>query len=129
MKSVIISVLIGIVLVGGAIMLSQKEENGAETVPVNNVSVRDGKQVVTISAKGGYSPKLSTLKADMPAVLRVETKGSFDCSSSLSIPAISYQKNLPPSGVTEIELPSQKAGSVIEGLCSMGMYKFEIAFK
>jgi hypothetical protein len=42
---------------------------------------------------------------------------------------MNYQKNLPPSGVTEIEIPPQEAGSTFEGLCGMGMYGFEIAFK
>ncbi len=129
MKLIIASILIALALVAGAIVLSQKDEKIPEKTPVNNVSAIEGKQIVTITAKGGYSPKLSTLKADTPTVLRIETRGSFDCSSALTIPAIGYQKNLPPSGVTEIEIPPQKAGTTIEGLCSMGMYSFDLAFK
>jgi plastocyanin domain-containing protein len=59
----------------------------------------------------------------------MQTTGTFDCSSTLNIPSLNYQKNLPATGVTEIEIPPQPAGSTIEGLCGMGMYKFEIAFK
>lgn len=129
MKPTIIAIIIGGAFVVGAFILSRGGGVPVESVPVNNVTVEDGKQVVSISAKGGYSPRLSKAKADMPTILKVETAGTFDCSSALSLPSISYQKNLPPSGVTEIELPPQKAGSTFEGLCAMGMYGFEIAFE
>ena len=130
MKSTIIAVLIGIVFIGAAVMLSQKSKSVSE-VPVsqNNTAVADGKQVVTIAAKGGYSPRQTNAKADTPTILRMQTRGTFDCSSTLNIPSLSYQKTLPATGITEIEIPPQKAGSTIEGLCGMGMYKFEIAFK
>jgi len=128
MKPTIIAVLIGVTLVGGAVMLSQRS-NTTESPHENNVTIVDGKQIVTISAKGGYLPKLSKAKADIPTTLRIVTTGIFDCSSALSLPSINYQKSLPPSGVTEIVLPPQKVGSTFEGLCSMGMYGFEIAFE
>ncbi len=126
----IIAVIIGGAFVIGAFVLSQDKT----TAPVdaqteNNVTVENGKQIVTISAKGGYLPRISEAKADMPTTLRVDTNGTFDCSASLNIPSMNYQKNLPATGVTDIEIPAQKAGSTFEGLCGMGMYKFQIAFK
>jgi plastocyanin domain-containing protein len=126
----IIAVIIGGAFVIGAFVLSQDKT----TAPVdaqteNNVTVENGKQIVTISAKGGYLPRISEAKADMPTTLRVDTNGTFDCSASLNIPSMNYQKNLPATGVTDIEIPAQKAGSTFEGLCGMGMYRFEIAFK
>ena len=129
MKPTIIAISIGSALVLGALILSQGNNPGIDSPRVNNVTTEDGKQIVTISAKGGYSPRVTEAKADMPTLLRVETQGTFDCSSVLSLPSMKYQKNLPPSGVTEVELPPQKAGSTFEGLCGMGMYRFEIAFK
>ena len=126
----IIAIIIGGAFVVGAFMLSQDKATApVDTVSANNVTIENGKQIVTISAKGGYSPRVSRAKADMPTLLKVETVGTFDCSSALSLPSIGYQENLPPSGVTEIELPPQKAGSTFEGLCAMGMYGFEIAFE
>ncbi len=129
MKPTIIAVLIGVALVGGAFLLSQKSNTATPSPPKNNVTIVDGKQIVTISAKGGYSPKVSKAKANMPTILKMETTGTFDCSSALSLPSIGYEENLPPSGVTEIELPPQRAGTTFEGLCAMGMYGFEIAFE
>lgn len=126
----IIAIIIGGAFVVGAFMLSQdKTATPAGAPPLNNVTVENGKQIVTISAKGGYLPRISEAKADMPTILRVDTNGTFDCSSSLNLPSMNYQKNLPATGVTDIEIPPQKAGSTFEGLCGMGMYKFQIAFK
>ena len=127
---IIIAIIIGGAFVLGAFVLSQgKTTPLAATSPENKVTIENGKQIVTISAKGGYLPRISEAKADMPTILRVDTNGTFDCSSSLNLPSINYQKNLPATGVTDIEIPSQKAGSTFEGLCGMGMYKFQIAFK
>lgn len=129
-KPTIIAIIVGGAFVIGAFMLSQgKTTSQAVTAPANNVTVENGKQIVTISAKGGYSPRISEAKADTPTLLRVDTNGTFDCSSSLNLPSMNYQKNLPATGVTDIEIPAQKAGSTFEGLCGMGMYKFQIAFK
>ena len=129
-KPTIIAIIVGGAFVVGAFMLSQgKTTSQAVTAPANNVTVENGKQIVAISAKGGYSPRISEAKADTPTVLRVDTNGTFDCSSSLNLPSMNYQTNLPATGVTDIEIPAQKAGSTFEGLCGMGMYKFQIAFK
>ncbi len=95
---------------------------------VNNVSIVNGKQIITINAKGGYSPRVTTAKADIPTVIKVATNGTFDCSSALAIPSIGYRENLSPSGATEIEVPSQKVGTTMQGLCAMGMYNFAIHF-
>ena len=37
-------------------------------------------------------------------------------------------KNLPQSGVTDIDIGSQEV-SILQGTCGMGMYPFEIEFK
>lgn len=127
----IIAIIIGGAFVIGAFILSQGTSATAPTnsPPENNVTVENGKQIVTISAKGGYSPRISKAKTDMPTTLRIQTNGTFDCSSALNLPSMNYQKNLPATGVTDIELPPQKAGSTFEGLCAMGMYRFQIAFE
>lgn len=129
-QSTIIAIIIGGAFVIGAFFLSSgKTTTTTNVASANNVSVENGKQIVTISAKGGYLPRISKAKADMPTTLRVSTNGTFDCSSSLNLPSMNYQKNLPATGITDIEVPSQKAGSTFEGLCGMGMYRFQIAFE
>ena len=92
------------------------------------ITEENGVQVIRIFARNGFTPKKVTAKADMPTRLEVETKGTYDCSSVLVIPKLSYQKNLPQTGITEIEIPVQKKGSEITGLCAMGMYSFSVEF-
>lgn len=131
-KSTIIAIIIGGAFIVGAFVFSGKDTTTTvtdTTQPQNNVTVEGGKQIVAISAKGGYLPRITEAKADMPTTLKIETKGTFDCSSTLNLPSINYQKNLPPTGITEVDIPPQPAGSTFEGLCGMGMYRFEIAFK
>ncbi len=130
MKTTAISIIISVVLIGGAIMFAggNKSPNADTSQTANNVSIVDGKQIITINAKGGYSPKVTTARADMPTVLKVATNGTFDCTAALTIPALGYRNNLPPSGETRIDVPPQKAGVTIRGVCGMGMYNFLVNF-
>lgn len=93
-----------------------------------NVEVRDGIQYITIHAKGGYSPKVSSAKADIPTKLIVKTNGTYDCSVALVIKSIGYQKVLQQTGEEVIDLGTFQAGSELRGTCSMGMYSFVINF-
>ena len=127
MKSTLASFIIALALIGGAI-IAVRMGRGTDGDSVQNVSVVDGKQIIEIRAKGGYSPRKSVAKADMPTVLRFTTDGTFDCSSAVTIPSIGVSKNLPPSGSTDIELAHPAVG-VLEGTCGMGMYPFEIDFR
>lgn len=95
---------------------------------VNNVSIINGKQIIEIRAKGGYRPIHSFAKAGMPTILRVDTNGTFDCSSSIRIPSMNIGQNLPMSGTTDIDLGVQKVG-IFQGTCGMGMYPFDIKFE
>lgn len=129
MNKTVLAIIIGSVLVGGAIFFSGPKNGETTSVAqANNVSMAEGKQIVAIDVKGGYSPKQSVAKADTPTVLRMKTNGTYDCSSAVIIPSIKYEKNLPASGITDIEIPAQKAGTTLQGLCSMGMQRFEVAF-
>lgn len=129
MKGILLATLAGLALVGLVLLLTEKSTPAPAVTSQGAVTVENGKQIVSITAKGGYSPKSTKAEADMPTLLRIETTGTFDCSSALRLPSLDYEKNLPPSGVTEVELPPQPAGTVLKGLCSMGMYGFEILFE
>lgn len=128
MKLILISTILAIALIGGAILLSRGGA-GAGAASENNVSIVDGKQIIEIDAKGGYAPRNTVAQANIPTLIKVKTRGTFDCSSALIIPSIGYRANLPPSGETIIELPPQKEGSTMQGLCAMGMYNFIISFR
>ncbi len=132
MKSTTIALISAAVIVGGAIVYSNMSSAPAADTTVvvngNNVTVVDGKQIIDIQAKGGYSPQKNVAKAGIPTVLRIHTQGTFDCSSAFRIPSMNISKNLPPSGVTEIDLGSPSI-AMLQGVCSMGMYSFEVEFQ
>jgi plastocyanin domain-containing protein len=117
-------VAVGVIFFGGS-------RNGTDSVSdqtPQNVEIREGIQYVTIKAKGGYSPKVSTVKAGIPTKLIVKTDGTYDCSASLVIRSVGYQKVLPQTGEEIIDLGVPVAGSKLQGTCSMGMYSFVINF-
>lgn len=132
MKTILGGILSGFAFVGLMILIFGGTGNSglpSMSGDGNNVTIENGVQIVEISAKGGYSPRVSYAKAGIPTILRVQTSGTFDCSASLVIPSINYQDNLPMSGSTDVKLPAQPVGKTIQGFCSMGMYSFEVDFE
>jgi len=117
---------------GGVLMASSSQQQVAPTptaqVDTPAALTQSGIQTLEVTAKGGYNPISSELKAEAPALLRIITNSTFDCSSSLTIPALDYQTHLPMTGTTEISIPPQPVGTTLTGLCGMGMYSFTIHF-
>lgn len=128
MKAIVIAVLIATALIGGALMLANTKGGAVPVVNKNNVTIVDGKQIIEIRAKGGYLPEKSVAKAGIPTVLRFDTRGTFDCSSSVRIPSMDISKMLPQTGTTDIDIGIQTAGT-FNGTCGMGMYPFEVEFQ
>mgnify|MGYP001613513719 CR=1 FL=1 len=124
-KTVSIIITLGLVIAIGIVFFGKLNPDSQS---VQNVEIKNGIQYITINAKGGYSPKVSNAKAGIPTKLIMETSGAYDCSSSLAIKSIGYQKILPPTGKTEIDLGIPKVGEPLQGVCGMGMYNFLINF-
>ncbi len=122
----VVSLLLAVIIIGGAAALGQKLDTTAEGVL--NVSMEGEKQVIEIDVKGGYSPKLTTAKAGVPTVIRMKTDGTYDCSAAVTIPSLSFRKNLDATGVTEVEVSALQAQGTLDGVCAMGMYSFSIKF-
>ncbi|KND48798.1 MAG: hypothetical protein AB198_01100 [Parcubacteria bacterium C7867-003] len=114
---------IGVVFVGGT---KSGTDSGPDQI-VQNVEIKDGIQYITINAKGGYSPKVSKAQAGIPTKLIIKTNSTYDCSAALVIRSIGYQKILPQTGEEIIDIGTQQV-STFKGMCSMGMYSFDIDF-
>ncbi len=115
---------IGIILGDGA----KNNINVATNKAVANSEVKEGIQYIIIRAKGGYSPKVSTAKAGVPTRLIVKTDGTYDCSASLVIRSLGFQKILAQTGEEVIDIGTPKAELPLQGVCGMGMYNFLIKF-
>jgi len=115
---------IGVVFLGG----SKNNTDSTSNQSAQNVKIKDGVQYVTIDAKAGYLPRDSTAKAGIPTKLVVKTNGTYDCSASLVIRSIGYQKILAQTGEEIIDIGTPTAGQPLQGVCGMGMYNFLIKF-
>ena len=124
-----IIIILGLVIGIGIIMANGGD--GTDATPMQagqNVEIRDGIQYITIGAKGGYVPEVSAAKAGIPTKLIIQTSGTYDCSASLVIRAIGYQKILTQTGEEIIDVGTPEVGVPLRGTCGMGMYNFLINF-
>lgn len=131
MKPLIISLLLTGVFIGGIVFLLSGESEKTKTNVQNNsnnISIVNGKQIIEITAKGLYAPKKTVAKANIPTVIKIKTDNTFDCTKSLNFPSLGLRKSLPSTGETSVELPAQKPGATVKGVCSMGMYSFTVNF-
>jgi len=117
--------LIGLAVLG---LLASAVLADAQSVSPN-VKLSGGEQEIIIEAGEGYNPVKTLAKADLPTTIRIKTAGTLDCSLALAIPALGFRKTLPISGETMVNVPPQRSGSKLQGICSMAMYSFEVTFQ
>jgi plastocyanin domain-containing protein len=127
-KNTIISIIISLVLIGGTLYFvsDRSVSSGGELAQSQNVEIKDGVQYVTVTAKGGYSPRITQIQSGIPTKLVVKTDGTYDCSASLVVRSVGFQKILKPTGEEVIDLGTPKSGEKVQGVCGMGMYNFQI---
>ncbi len=125
-KSTILSVALSLSIIGIAFYAVSDDSSSAGVEQVQNVEIRDGVQYVTITARGGYFPRVSEIKEGIPTKLIVQTSGTYDCSAALVIRSAGFQKILQPTGEEVIDLGVPQSGQKIQGVCGMGMYNFQV---
>lgn len=121
------AIVVSILVIVTALVLNPPSVAKGDNNNVGKVIAEtNGKQLIHITAKAGFTPNSFIAESQKPIILRVSTKNTFDCTSTISIPTLGINKTLPFSGITDIEIPAQASGSTITGTCSMGMYSFSI---
>jgi plastocyanin domain-containing protein len=128
-------VVAALALAGGVgyvgLRLSLSAHSAAETpAPAASAAIAtaDGKQGIEIMVKEGYQPREITAKAGVPLILKMKTQGTFDCSTTFTVPKLGIRTQLQPTGEASVEIPAQKAGDSVYGVCGMGMYTLVIKF-
>ena len=130
-----VSLVVSVGLIGFALSVEPKGKSDVQKVAnsasekVEVVREEGGVQYVRVLAQGGYSPSFVQAKAGMATVIEVETRGTYDCSASLVVPQLDYQKFLPATGVTKIEVAADDAVGIVDLVCSMGMYSAQVVFE
>jgi len=126
-----IYILAGVMLLLAIVfIIVSKSDNAGSNGGSNTTAVHmeDGRQVIEITAKGGFKPSNITAKSGTPTIIRMKTSSTFDCSSYIVISELGVRESLPTSGSKDFQVPAQAAGSSINGTCGMGMYSFKINF-
>ena len=76
----------------------------------------------------GYSPRKIEAKAGVPTILIMKSDGAYGCERAFNIPSLNISEILPENGQTRFDLGTQAIGTKLVGVCSMGMYSFQIIF-
>jgi hypothetical protein len=107
---------------------TETSKSGTETTS------QGAKQIIEVIANsGGYSPGKIDAKAGVPTTLVMKSEGAYGCERSFNVldpvaKKVLQSKILPENGETEFDLGTQAAGIKLIGVCSMGMYYFQITF-
>lgn len=125
-KTVSIILTIAIIIAAFIFFTNGSKENKKPVI--QNVEIIDNIQYITITAKAGYSPSVTSAKSDIPTKIIIKTNNTYDCSAALVIRSINFQKVLAQTGEEIIDIGIQKNGEKMTGTCSMGMYNFTINF-
>jgi len=134
MKTKIIGLALALAVFGSVWLVVSKTNTPVPPMPAHPLDLAkvspttEGKQIIEVLAKDGYQPSEITAKAGVPTILKMKTQATFDCSTEFTIPQLGVRVHLEPNGETAIEIPAQKAGDSIYGVCGMGMNKLEINF-
>lgn len=128
-KNIIVSLLVSGFLIAGMVFFLSNQSTISQSdyaTVAANIEIKDGVQYVTVNALGGYTPRVSTIQPNIPTKLIVKTNGTYDCSAALTIRAVDFQKILQPTAEEFIDLGTLQSNETIQGVCSMGMYSFQI---
>ena len=121
----------GLNLLGSPVSLTRLVNNlrgAAATQPAGGPTAFPSNDIVLQAVDDGYRPSTLHAPAGVPVTLHLVTKGTHSCSRAFLIPALDFGTILKATGEETVEIPAQKAGTVLPFTCSMGMYTGEIIF-
>ncbi len=108
------------------------EPPGAAPTAVAGPAVPSPAAGVTLElrvANSGYFPATLYASAGQPLTLALVTNRTTSCARDFVIPGLRFYQLLPTTGRVTVDVPPQKAGTVLRFACSMGMYTGKIVFE
>jgi hypothetical protein len=89
----------------------------------------EGQQIIeVIAGSGGYSPSKIEARSGVPTILIMKSEDAYGCERAFNLPDLNTGAILPENGETQFDLGIQVKGTELLGVCSMGMYYFQIYF-
>ncbi len=109
----------------GSVLMSLGSGTATKDTPTNqtkDIAQNKEAQVIRITQDAsGYTPKTLTVKKGQPVKLIIDSKDSYTCATSFTMPKAGIRKTLKP-GENVLEFMPDEIGS-IPFSCSMGMYR------
>jgi sulfite exporter TauE/SafE len=124
-----VSIDSGLNLIGSPVSISRlvrELTQPQQTIQVTTPST-SGALILSV-LNNGYSPQTIHAKANEPITLQLVTNNTQSCSRAFVIPSLGIQQLLPATGTVPINIPPQRAGTVMGFTCSMGMFTGQIVF-
>lgn len=95
--------------------------------PAPSSATQDNGVLQLTASSSSYSPRVIKASANKAYKLEITSKDNQGCGRAFTIPSLGKQEILPEDGVTTIDIPPQKAGTM-RMTCAMGMYRAVIEF-
>ena len=86
----------------------------------SEAQLRGGRQEVTVTVKGGYSPDAIRVRQGVPVRLTFDRQEAGECTSKVVLPDFQLSANLPAFGAASIEVTPTEVGAY-EFACGMNM--------
>lgn len=122
----------GLNLMGSPFSLQNMTRNlfPSESVPYSQTDSLAADGTLTLNVQNsGYFPAVLKAPANANLLLNLVTNQTYSCARDFVIPKLNYYALLPDTGVIQVNIPPQKAGSVLYFTCSMGMFTGQIIFE
>lgn len=108
------------VIVGGAVLIAGLAWYFFGPKTAGRGTLRDGRQDVAITVRGGYTPNVVRVEAGIPLRVTFDRQESGDCTSRVVFPDLRVSAALPAFGTATVDLPALTAGTY-EFACGMNM--------
>lgn len=112
----IVVTVLGLLLIGGVawFFFGEREKTTAQVV--------EGKQVLRVAVKGGYSPDTLVVKWGRPVRIEFDRQETSGCSDTVVFGDFGISRPLPAFKTTSVEFTPEKAGE-FSFTCGMNMMR------
>jgi plastocyanin domain-containing protein len=108
-------------------LIQSENISSAQASPIQPSTV-DGQLTLQVGNRG-YLPQTLRADANKEIKLNLVTNQTYSCARDFVIPALNYYQLLPDTGLVQVSIPAQPAGTRMFFTCSMGMYTGMIVFE
>jgi plastocyanin domain-containing protein len=99
-----------------------------KSTDVGAILSKDGRQHVTVTVNGGYSPNIVTLKQGIPATIDFYRKDPSGCLSHVVFPDFGINEELPIGQSHQITIDTSTPGEYTYA-CGMNMFHGKVVIK